>query len=95
VQLPERQYFTPDNAPAQNAWYWADIPAMAAAAGFQGVPDMLVVLPPSGDVASYPLGVAVAANIPNNHLQYAVFWFGMGFVLLAVYGLSLRRKETP
>lgn len=93
VQIPHKSYFTPDNNPAKNDWYWADIPAMAEAAGYDGAMPMLVTLPPVQ--GSYPSGFAVTAHIRNNHLQYALFWFSMAAILLVVFTLSQREKPAP
>lgn len=32
------------------------------------------------------------ANIPNNHLSYAVQWFGFAITALLIYALALRRR---
>lgn len=94
VQIPHKNAFTPENDPARGDWYWADIPAMAAAAGYGDVWPAVVTLPPSG--ADYPSGFAVAAQIRNDHLQYALFWFGMAAILLVVFVLSQRgNPATP
>lgn len=87
VQLPQKHGFTPDNDPAKGAWYWPDVRAMAAAAH---VNDPLpVVLAVAARVPGvYPAGGQVRLDIPNDHRQYAVFWFGMALVLCAVYALS-------
>lgn len=93
VQIPHKTYFTPDNNPAKNDWYWADILAMAEAAGYDGAMPVLITLPPTED--GYPSGFAVTAQIRNNHLQYALFWFGMAGILLIVFTLSQREKSAP
>jgi surfeit locus 1 family protein len=91
VQLPYQGMFTPDNDPAQGFWYWADLSALAKAAGVTNAAPVLVTLPPqAGDV--YPAGFAVTANIRNDHLQYAFFWFGMALILVIVYTISQRKK---
>lgn len=90
VQVPYKFFFTPENNPDKNDWYWADIPAMAAAAGYDVAWPALVTLPPA---EGYPAGFAVTAQIRNNHLQYALFWFGMAGILLIVF--ILHRREKP
>lgn len=91
VQIPYQSAFTPDNNPAANDWYWADIAAMADAAGYDGAWPALVTLPPA---EGYPAGFAVTAQIRNNHLQYALFWFGMAVILLIVFLLHRRDKSA-
>jgi surfeit locus 1 family protein len=108
VQIPYQSAFTPDNDPARGHWYWADIAAMAAAAGYDSAAPVIVTMPPRGkdylsprgkdyvppQDGSYPSGFAVAANIRNNHLQYALFWFGMAAILMIVFTLSQREKPA-
>lgn len=91
VQLPYQGMFTPHNDPARGFWYWADLTALAKAAGVADAAPVLVTLPPqAGGV--YPAGFAVTANIRNDHLQYAFFWFGMALILVIVYTISQRQK---
>lgn len=100
VQIPYQSAFTPDNDPARGHWYWADIAAMAAAAGYDSAAPVIVTMPPRGKDyvpphgSGYPSGFAVAANIRNNHLQYALFWFGMAAILMIVFTLSQREKPA-
>ena len=36
------------------------------------------------------------ANLPNNHLQYALTWYGLAIVLIAVFGIWVRsRPQQP
>ncbi len=79
-----RGWFTPDNDPAANRWYWEDLPAMARAAGIDDpVPAMLVATARLGDP---PLETVEAhPRLPNNHLGYAFTWFALALVLLVVY----------
>ena len=80
VRLPEKRFFTPENNPAKGDWYWPDLAAMAKAADVKRpVPALVSVL-------------SAVPEIPNNHRQYAIFWFGMTFILLVIYFLYSRRK---
>ncbi|MDY0009288.1 MAG: SURF1 family protein [Bdellovibrionales bacterium] len=94
AQLPYQFSFTPDNNPEKNRWYWSDIPAFAAAAGYEKFSPVLVTLPAVSGKDIYPSGFAVTANIRNNHLQYALFWFGMAVILIIVFVLSQRTKPA-
>lgn len=37
-----KSYFTPDNKPDQNRWYWKDVPAMVDDIGRQGIQPVLI-----------------------------------------------------
>lgn len=92
VQIPHKSTFTPDNNPAKNDWYWPDTQAMARAAGYDAALPVIVTLPPHA--GGYPAGFAATAQIRNNHLQYALFWFGMAGILMLVFALSQREKSA-
>jgi surfeit locus 1 family protein len=76
ITLPAKGRFTPENNTATNEWYWADITAMSGAAGLKEsqVQPFLIVA-----------GKGVRPDIPNNHLQYAFFWFTMAFAIVIVF----------
>ena len=88
-----RNFVTPANDPAENLWYWRDIPAMAAALGVaRPAPSFLMLeqpAPPPGGPVIAPL----PSDIPNNHLQYAITWFGLAVALAGVYLASLIAKR--
>lgn len=99
VRLPEKPDFAPDNKPDANDWYWADLAAMADKIGVDAMRDVFVQLTEPVDVASVPKPVAVtAASLANNHLSYAIFWFGMAGILLGVfvlYHFRVEKEEVP
>ena len=91
-----RTFVTPPNQPAQNLWYSRDLPAMAAAVG-AGTPApafVAVETAPGGASPRCPLQRAtLPGELPNNHLSYAITWFGLAAALVAVYVASLFRKR--
>lgn len=80
----------PDNNPQQNAFFWRNMPEMAA-----GLPAGGALLPffvdhgPTPKEAGYPVGGTTIVEIPNNHLQYAFTWFGLALVLAGMLGAFL------
>ncbi len=94
-----RAYFDPDNDPKGNLWYWWDVPAMLAAANLPAelkpVP-FVVQLLPGAVAAEFPAPPEPKANLANNHLGYAITWFGLAIALLVVSGVyisTLRNSE--
>jgi surfeit locus 1 family protein len=67
----------------------------SSSSGLGGPPLILVVdredpAPPGVSPAPYP------ANIPNNHLGYALTWFGLALALIGVYaGAMIKRRRRP
>jgi surfeit locus 1 family protein len=86
----------PDNDLKKNVFYWKDLSAMAATAG---LPKDATVLPffIDADAAPNPGGLPVGGvtviNLPNNHFQYALTWYGLALVLLAVVATRLWNRQ--
>ncbi|WP_170371002.1 SURF1 family protein [Ruegeria arenilitoris] len=83
--------YTPDPDPAGNIWFARDVPALADALGAEPI---LMVARSQTDPAITPLPVDTA-GIPNDHLQYAVTWFGLALVWAAMTGYFLWRGRAP
>ena len=77
----------PDNDPVKNIFYWKDRDAMAATAGlpagFTLVP-ILVDADNTPNPGGLPVGGVTIIDLPNNHLQYAVTWYGLAAALAGV-----------
>lgn len=91
--------FMPENEPANRTYFWKSIAEMTQAAGLEA--DALVpFFVDAGGGAQYdwPRGGTTRIRFPNNHLQYAVTWFGLAAALVAVGGFffvsRLRRQAA-
>ncbi len=95
---PDRAWMQPDNEPANNMWFYVDLPAMAAASGAALRTDLYVDAGPAENPGGYPVGSQTRIELPNDHLQYAVTW-GLLAAALAViyvlYHLKLERERKP
>jgi surfeit locus 1 family protein len=82
-----RSWFTPNDDPEKNIWFVRDPTAIAAGKGWGRVPPFYVEqetpVPPGG----LPAPGKLVPNLPNNHLQYAITWFGLAAVLAGVFGV--------
>ena len=91
-----RAPFVPDNDAGANVWHWWALPAMAEAAGLErAAPFILQAEPRPGDPPWPRASTPDPAAIPNRHLGYAVTWFGLAAMLVAVNGLYLLRRRKP
>jgi len=72
--------FTPDPDIAKRIWYSRNVPSLSEAAGTAPV---MIVQAPTG-AGDFPRGRAVAVRIRNNHLQYALTWFGIAVIWLVM-----------
>ena len=94
-----RGFFDPDNDPKQNLWFWWDVPAMLQSsrmpAGLKPFPFVVQILP--GTVtAQFPAPEEAKANLSNNHLGYAITWFGLALTLAGVSAFFIRDlKRRP
>jgi surfeit locus 1 family protein len=84
----ERHWFTPADDASHNLWFTRDPAGIAAAKGL----DSKTVAPfyveqeaptPSGGL---PQPGKLVVALPDNHLQYALTWYGLAAVLAAVFG---------
>jgi surfeit locus 1 family protein len=83
-----QRQFAPDNVPDKNVWFHVDVPLMRKLAG--GTPDPVLdaffleanAKPNPGGL---PIGGQTWLDIPNDHLQYALTWFGIALALAGVY----------
>ncbi|MEX2649410.1 MAG: SURF1 family protein [Alphaproteobacteria bacterium] len=86
--------FTPDNVPGEGAWYWFDLPVMAAAAGVEALPVLLEAsaAPVPGGL---PEGGQTVVALRNEHRGYAATWYALAAALAVIYVLFLRRERRP
>lgn len=76
--------------PEKNVWMVRDPAIMGATLGVQQVAPFIVDAEPGAFPGEYPQAGATRADIPNNHLDYALTWFGLAFVLVVIYFLYHR-----
>jgi surfeit locus 1 family protein len=99
LRWPEaRGAFTPADDPAKGLWFARDPAGMADARKWGAVApfyvDQEAPVPPGGLPKPGPLRAA----LPNNHLQYAVTWYGLALVTLVAalfFWRSRRRAVAP
>ena len=93
VRWPEpRSYFTPNDDPARNLWFVRDHLAIAAAKGWGGVAPFYIELETPAPPGGWPRPGALKVNIRNEHLQYAITWYGLAGVLAVMFVLWLRSR---
>jgi len=97
MRWPEqRGLFTPADDPKSNVWYLREPAAMAAAKKWDAAAPFYIEqespVPPGG----WPKPGKLAVSLPDDHLQYAITWFGLALGLAGVYVVWLagrmRRK---
>jgi surfeit locus 1 family protein len=84
----------PDNDPAKNIFYWKDRDVMAATAGLPAGYRLVPIFVDANNAPNpggLPVGGVTIIDLPNNHLQYAVTWYGLAAALAGVLLVWLRR----
>lgn len=78
-------WFTPDNRPAENFWFYVDVPPMAAHAGLAQSLPYFVEAGPKENPGGLPIGGQTRLKLRNDHLQYAVTWYLLALALVVIY----------
>jgi surfeit locus 1 family protein len=81
-----RNLFTPSDSPASGQWFTRDVAAIARAEGLTRVAPFFIDADAGPDPAALPEGGETIVAFPNNHLSYALTWFGMAAALVGVFG---------
>lgn len=88
----ERSKHTPENDVAGNTWFARDLVEMAEILNTEPI---LIVqrdkVESSSEITPMPV---TSTGIPNDHLQYAVTWFGLALVWIVMTLYYLRRMRT-
>ena len=86
-------FAVPENDIAQNIFYWKDIDAMAQSTGLSAdeVVPFFVDADDAANPGGLPVGGVTRISFPNDHLQYAITWYGLAAVLAVIVGLMIWR----
>jgi surfeit locus 1 family protein len=80
-------FIVPENEPEKNVFYWKDLAVMAGTSGIGEPEDYLPFFVDADDTANpggLPVGGVTIVSLPNNHLQYAITWYGLAAALAGV-----------
>jgi surfeit locus 1 family protein len=90
-----RRWFTPNDDATHNLWFTRDPSSIAAAKGLGAVAPFYVEqetpVPPGG----LPQPGKLVVSLPDNHLQYALTWYGLAIVLVVVFVVWARTAVIP
>jgi surfeit locus 1 family protein len=88
--------FTPAGDPGRNLWFARDPAAMAAAKGLGAVAPFYIEQESPSVPGGLPQVGKLQPSLPNNHLGYALTWYGLALVLVVGFGVwaTGRRREN-
>ena len=97
LRWPEsRPWFLSDTNSASDTWFVRDHRTMAVAKGWGDVAPFYVDQESPVPASGLPRPAALTVNLRNDHLQYAVTWFGLAAVLVGCFvaWLITRRRNA-
>ena len=81
--------FTPEADPANNRWFVRDSTAIAQQKGLEAVAPFYVEQESPPAPGGLPRAGALQPSFPNNHLGYAITWYGLALVLAGSFSVWL------
>jgi len=85
--------FTPENDPDGGHWYTYDLAAMEDVLGISLSP-LVIEADDTANPGGLPIGGRTQIQLANNHLQYAITWYGLAVALIGVYIVFRRQRKT-
>ncbi len=97
-QPATKPMFRPENRPDERRWYWLDRHALAATLDLPDLAPVTLTRIPAAPETMPPIAEKPVLALTNNHLGYAITWYGLGAALVAIYiafGLArVRAREN-
>ncbi len=92
VRLPAHPgLFSASDDPAARVFYTLDPAAIGRALGAAAVMPFAVVAMGVPQPGVYPAPATAMPRPPNDHLQYAITWFGLAATLLVIFAIHARK----
>jgi surfeit locus 1 family protein len=93
LRWPEKPgWFGTDYSARDDLWFVRDPQAMAGQRGWGAVAPFYVEQESPVPTGGVPRPGRLRINLPNDHLQYALTWFALAFVLVAVFAFWARGR---
>lgn len=77
--------FVPANEPEAGRWFWYDTEALRAWTGLADLAAATLVRRPAGTERDPPIADPPAMTLKNDHLGYALTWYGLALGLFVIY----------
>jgi surfeit locus 1 family protein len=97
ARAPEtRGWFLPENEPARDSFFVRSLADMQAARSLAGLAPFYVDADATPNPGGWPRGGQTRLSLPNDHLQYALTWFGLALTLVGVVAAAFwRHRRAP
>ena len=95
MRWPEsRGAFSPKDDPDRNIWFVRDPVAIAAAKSWGEVAPFFIELESPQPPGGLPRPGALKVNLRDEHLQYAITWYGLALVVVVMFGFWFSRRAA-
>jgi surfeit locus 1 family protein len=88
-RTPEPSMFKPPNDPQAKIFYSVNTAEMSQAFDLVDSAEFILYLEETDEAAL----TAFQPELRNNHLQYAMFWYGMAAIMIVIYGLRFHAPQ--
>ncbi|UIJ82538.1 SURF1 family protein [Rhizobium leguminosarum] len=82
------------NDVAADRWYSRDVAAISEKRGVSAVAPYFIDADAAANPGGLPVGGLTIIDFPNNHLVYAITWYGLAAMVLALLVFILRSERT-
>ena len=88
-----KRLFAPENQPAKNVWFYEDLTLISSNINKPLLP---LVLEATGQVEHgiFPIPNDGTIIFRNDHLAYAITWFGLAVIAVVMFGFYYRKKPS-
>mgnify|MGYP006278319861 CR=1 FL=1 len=96
MRVPERSgLFTPQDDLQKNIRFIRDPAVIAASFKLERVAPFIIDADATPVPGRWPEGGHTVVSVPNNHLEYALTWFGLAVVLIGVFtAFALKARDS-
>lgn len=92
----EVHWFTPKPDAVHNLWFLRDPAAIAAGKGLGNVAPFYVEQETPAPLGGWPKPGKLVVHLRDEHLQYAITWYGLALVLIVIFGTyALKSRREP
>ncbi len=94
----EKGFFTPENNPRTDEWYWVDIEAIGKDMGLPALENIILYVDDGYNLRGeedYPIGGQIVLELRNWHLMYAITWYTLAGFLFLIWVAYSWGGEAP
>lgn len=94
VPLPHG-FMQPDNDLTKRDFFWLDMEALAGIAGVTHLAPLVLQADDTPNPGGLPIGGRTIVALKNDHLSYALTWYGLALTLIGVFIAASFRRQDP